>query len=73
MSPSPDGFLFRKPRASDANGACFSIADNLAVSAGVVALEDDKLKGKGPRLIFPTARWANFIRSAKNGEFGPAS
>ncbi|HET9173629.1 MAG TPA: DUF397 domain-containing protein [Actinospica sp.] len=48
---------------------CVEIA---ALPDGGVAIRDGK-DPEGPRLLFDTAEWAEFLKAAKAGEFDPSS
>jgi hypothetical protein len=53
---------WRKSTYSGGNGSCLEVAD----LGGVVAVRDSKDK-TGPKLIFTSDAWRNFIESVKIG------
>jgi hypothetical protein len=56
---------WRKARASQNNGGCVEVADNLP---GVVAIRDSKQPGRGAHVV-SRAAFASFIEDARMGRY----
>jgi hypothetical protein len=62
------GAVWRTSSRSNDQGLCVEVADNLARTAGVVAVRDSK-DPAGPALTVRPTQWAAFVEAIRLGRF----
>ncbi|MEU2614453.1 DUF397 domain-containing protein [Micromonospora sp. NPDC007271] len=64
------GAVWRTSSRSNDQGLCVEVADNLARTAGVVAVRDSK-DPSGPVLTVSPPGWTAFVEAIRDGRFRP--